>query len=337
FIIIAIPLLLLSFFIGLVFVKRALRPVKNMTKTAQKISSENLNFRLITNESGDELDNLAKTFNELFFRLERDFKRERQFTSDVSHELKTPLAVITGHANLLRRWGKSDTVQLDKSIEAIIIESKSIQKIIENLLQLSRIENGPFITYKKNLSLKKLFERLKRDFAVLASDANIEICFPAGTHDYFVYADESMLYEIVTILINNSVKYTSGSAQIVLRATVINEVRKNDLYTNKNILKESNNDIAVSVIDYGKGIDPKALPHVFERFYQYDSARTRNNVIFDASSGSGLGLSIAKALTEAMGSKVFIESPVKTCDTGSFHQGTCVTIILPASIDLSTL
>jgi len=308
----ALPLLFISFLLSLYFVRRSLKPVREMVVTAKKIGSENLDARLAIDNSNDEFDTLAKTFNELFSRLEIDFKRERQFTSDVSHELKTPLAVIAGHANLLRRWGKDDPAQLIKSVNTITSESKNMQSIVENLLELSHVENGQFSVKFANVSVKALFERLASELEVYAPSAKLTINIPVSKNnleELFVYADENMLHEVLTILISNSVRYSPEPALITLAA------QKVDLESNK---------IKITVTDCGYGISKEALPHVFERFYREDKAHTRNR-----SSGSGLGLAIAKALIMAMGAKIFVDSNAKKDSISVPEQsGTCVTILI---------
>ncbi|MBO6100260.1 MAG: HAMP domain-containing protein [Spirochaetaceae bacterium] len=134
----AIPLLIISFLTAKFLSSRMLRPVADITRTANEISASQLDKRIPEPDSKDELQELAKTFNRLFARLQQDFERERRFTSDVSHELRTPLAVLLGHLDLLRRWGKTDTNVLDNSLETLYSETKSMQSLVENLLLLSR-------------------------------------------------------------------------------------------------------------------------------------------------------------------------------------------------------
>ena len=143
--------MIVSFFISLLLTRYSLSPVSKITKAAKEIGSTNLDILLPRNHSGDELDQLAKTFNQLFKRLKKDFDRERQFTSDVSHELKTPVAVILGQANMLRRWGKDEPEQLEKSLSAIINESRSMEAVITNLLQMGRLESGRILFFKEAL------------------------------------------------------------------------------------------------------------------------------------------------------------------------------------------
>ena len=128
-----------------------MKPVKEITRAAEKISSTNLETLLPVSNHNDELDYLAQTFNRLFESLKKDFERERNFTSDVSHELKTPVAGILGQANLLKRWGKNDPVQLEQSLDLIITEASAMNSIITNLLQISKLENGREKLMSENL------------------------------------------------------------------------------------------------------------------------------------------------------------------------------------------
>ncbi|OJF76628.1 MAG: hypothetical protein BKP49_05560 [Treponema sp. CETP13] len=315
FLIAAIPLLILSFLLALYFVRRLLKPVSDMTLMAQKIGSENLDAHLPRNQSGDEFDILAKTFNELFERLDADFKRERQFTSDVSHELKTPLAVISGHANMLRRWGKDDPEQLSKSIKTITAESKNMQSIIENLLELSHVENGQISVKMSSIAVRPLFERLANEVQVFAPEVHIEIDVPKELNNISVVADENMLHEVLTILLTNSVRYSKEPAHIILSIISLESIGNNNEITNANF------PIGLRVTDDGCGVSSEALPHIFERFYREDAAHTRNvKTVKSGTSGSGLGLAIAKALISVMNAQIDVESPL------SSSGGTCVTL-----------
>ena len=116
---VSFPLLLISYIAAFFISERTMKIVRSMTEAVKKISVSNLGEILPVTDTKDDFDILAKTFNDLLFRLQADFERERQFTADVSHELKTPLAVMLGHANLLRRWGKNNPEQLEKSVSAL--------------------------------------------------------------------------------------------------------------------------------------------------------------------------------------------------------------------------
>lgn len=269
------PILILSFFVSYLLVKKTIKPVVKITKTAQSMTTENLDGQLPLTGNGDELDELSRTFNELFMRIKADFDRERQFSSDVSHELNTPLTVITGQTNLLLRWGKDNPQQLEKSLNAIKNESKSMHVIIDNLLQISRIESGRVKAQIASVKLDEMFSRIAEEVTSLAP-AKIEI-FGNGLE---LNSDAEMLHQILMVFVSNSIKYAGENCQIKL------------------IAEKTENSLVIRSIDDGPGISQKALPHVFDRFFRADEAHNRK------SGGSGLGLAIAKTLSDAIGAEI---------------------------------
>ncbi len=273
----AIPVLILSFLVSLFITKNTISPVVKITRSAQTMTTENLDGQLPLSGRDDEIDELSRTFNELFLRIKADFDRERQFSSDVSHELNTPLTVISGQANLLLRWGKDNPEQLEKSLNAIKNESKSMHAIIENLLQISRIESGRIKPEFSDVHIKEMYIRVADEFAAVAPSVNFGI---VCDEKIVVNTDPEMLHQILTILVSNSIKFSGEECTVTLDAG-------------------SNEDGALlRVSDDGPGISKKTLPHIFERFYRGDEAHTRS------AGGSGLGLSIAKTLCSALGAKI---------------------------------
>ena len=273
----AIPVLIISFFVSLFITKNTIKPVVKITRSAQTMTTENLDGQLPLSGRDDEIDELSRTFNELFLRIKADFDRERQFSSDVSHELNTPLTVISGQANLLLRWGKDNPQQLEKSLTAIKDESKSMHAIIENLLQISRIESGRIKPMVSKVDIKELYSRVADEFSSVAPQAGFEI---ACDGDCVIDTDPEMLHQILTILVSNSVKFSEGKCTVSLQAGTNEE------------------GVLLRVSDDGPGIAKKTLPHIFERFYRGDEAHTRS------AGGSGLGLSIAKTLCSALGAQI---------------------------------
>ncbi len=263
------PILILSYMVLLFITKRTMRPVIKITESATKISSSNLGTLLPLSGNNDELDKLAETFNRLFERLKADFDLEKQFTSDVSHELKTPLAVILGQTNLLLRWGKDEPLQLEKSLKIIKNESKSMEAIITNLLQISRLENGKIKPQKENVNVLEMFLRLKSEFESVSPESQFKI---ECNKEICVLSDWELLHQVLTIIISNSIKF----------------VKENCVVTMKAFFEEEKTVILVS--DNGSGFAENVLPHVFERFYRGDEAHVRS------AGGSGLGLSIAEAI-----------------------------------------
>lgn len=279
---IVVPILLISFLISLLLTRNTIEPVVKITQAAEKISfsdsdSGKNNKFLPVSGYDDEIDQLSKTFNELFQRLKADFDRERQFSSDVSHELNTPLTVISGQANLLLRWGKDDPAQLEKSLEAIRDESKSMHAIISNLLQMSRIESGRIKPNVSTVRLDELFKRL--EIEMKSYSPNSELTYECD--DIQLETDDEMLHQILTVLISNSVKFAGNKCLIELRAKKLPD--------GKTLIEEEDN---------GPGIAEKDLPHIFQRFYRGDESHTRKV------GGSGLGLSIAKTLVTALGGTI---------------------------------
>ena len=274
----ALPVLLLSFLFSLLLTKNTIKPVTKITRAAQTMTTENLDGQLPLTGRGDEIDELSSTFNDLFLRIKADFDRERQFSSDVSHELNTPLTVISGQTGLLLRWGKDNPEQLEKSLNAIKDEAKSMHAIIENLLQISRIESGRIKPQICQVDVAELFARVEGEFSAVAPAVKFEIeCPPSVT----IETDPEMLHQILTVLVSNSVKFAGSECQIRLTT-----VRKED------------GQLVISESDDGPGISDEALPHVFERFYRADEAHTRSV------GGSGLGLAIAKTLCDALGAEI---------------------------------
>lgn len=274
----ALPVLLLSFLFSLLLTKNTIKPVTKITRAAQTMTTENLDGQLPLTGRGDEIDELSSTFNDLFLRIKADFDRERQFSSDVSHELNTPLTVISGQTGLLLRWGKDNPEQLEKSLNAIKDEAKSMHAIIENLLQISRIESGRIKPQICQVDVAELFARVEGEFSAVAPAVKFEIeCPPSVT----IETDPEMLHQILTVLVSNSVKFAGLECQIRLTT-----VRKED------------GRFDISESDDGPGISDEALPHVFERFYRADEAHTRSV------GGSGLGLAIAKTLCDALGAEI---------------------------------
>ena len=274
----ALPVLLLSFLFSLLLTKNTIKPVTKITRAAQTMTTENLDGQLPLTGRGDEIDELSATFNDLFLRIKADFDRERQFSSDVSHELNTPLTVISGQTGLLLRWGKDNPEQLEKSLNAIKDEAKSMHAIIENLLQISRIESGRIKPQICQVDVAELFARVEGEFSAVAPAVKFEIKCP---YDVTIETDPEMLHQILTVLVSNSVKFAGSECRIRL-TTVCKE----------------DGQLVISESDDGPGISDEALPHVFERFYRADEAHTRS------AGGSGLGLAIAKTLCDALGAEI---------------------------------
>ena len=216
-----------------------------------------------------------------FKTLQADYDREKAFTANVSHELKTPIAVIEGHANLLKRWGKDDPEQLSASVDAIIRETETMSGIVTTLLDMSRLERGTVAVEKTRFFATNFFVRLKEEFCALYPAMR----FTISDEDFSeIETDEAKLHQIFTVILSNSVKFAGKDCDIMLSARKIGE---------KTVLSASDN---------GPGFAPEVISHVFERFFKGDASHNRN------AGGAGLGLSIAKTLSEVIGADIRAEN-----------------------------
>lgn len=279
FLICCVPILVISWVIAWRTTARMLQPVKRIIKQAQEIGSEHLDRRLDESGAEDELKVLAHTFNELFARLQKDFEHEKRFTSDVSHELKTPIAVISGHVDLLMRWGKNDQKVLEESLAVLQREAKSMANLTEQLLELNRAQNAARIPCEKQpVRINDFLRSIQEDFKLIEPDADIRL---EKIPDQEILTDAESLKEILRIIIKNGIIYNDNAhPEITIRFT-------------GNVL---------SVADNGVGIPAEDLPHIFDSFYRVDKSRNRSK------GGTGIGLAIAKSVAEKIGATFSVES-----------------------------
>ena len=216
---------------------------------------------------------ISKKTISAFKKLRQDYDRERTFTSNVSHELKTPISIIDGHANLIKRWGKDDEAQLEESVNAILRETQNMNGIVSTLLELSKLEEGQIKVEKNTIVINDFFEKLRKEYPenVIYEKSPVTL-----------YTDEQKLHQIFIILISNSLKFAGPECKITLSAI------------------QNAGSIELTLTDNGPGFEPQTIPHIFERFYKGNQAHT-----YEANkSGSGLGLSIAKTLCDLLGAQI---------------------------------
>lgn len=306
FMMFALPLLVVSAVLGYFVCTRLLKPIKKITHQAQEISGEHLDSRLDENGAHDELRELAHTFNNLFARLEKDFEKQKQFTSDAAHELKTPIAVISGYVDILSRWGKDDAKVLNDSLAVLKRESASMTTLVENLLALSRAENSAQIKYEKNtLQVKNFLEQIRDDFAIVSPSTKFTIMCDENA---VIQTNEDALRELLRIFIRNSIAYSEPPADVTLEfcdGISASGAAERRAVANASTHSESTATGKCLVVrDKGVGISPENLPKIFDRFYRVDESRNR------ATGGNGLGLSIAKAVAQKLDVTLSAESEV---------------------------
>jgi signal transduction histidine kinase len=275
---------------GIFLARRALKPVDDISRTAQEIEESDLSRRINVGTK-DELGRLAATLNEMIGRLERAFKRQKQFTSDASHELRAPLAVIEAESTLALQKERP-AADYQQSLETISQESRQMSSLIDQLLTLARADAGKEQWNFTEVNMGKLISSLSTDVEVLCQERGLSFQ-PGQIQDLMVKGDEARLRELFMDLLDNAIRYTPapGTVSVSLRPE---------------------GQMAVALItDTGIGISGEDIPFIFERFYRVDKSRSR------AEGGTGLGLAISKHIAEAHGGRIEVKSEIGVGSTFS--------------------
>jgi len=260
-------------------------PLRIMSAQAGRLSASNLHSeRLNVEGTKNELKDLANVINAMLDRIEASYESQKQFVSNASHELRTPIAVIQGYANLLKRWGTSNPEVLQESIEAIQNEAKAMQDLVEKLLFLSRHDRKTLKLNKKNFNMRRVVEDLIKETKLVATNRIIK---SPVMEDVIVYGDKQALKQAIRIFIDNAVKYTDDGDEISISCQKVND------------------DCVITVSDTGIGMTKKDIEHIFDRFYRSDYVRNKNI------SGHGLGLSLAKLIIIAHTGRIKVRSQFK--------------------------
>ncbi len=272
-----------SVFFGFFMSKRALRPIEKITKHAQEIRVGDLSKRLTISGPDDELKRLAETFNAMISSIEVGYEKQNRFTLDAAHELATPLAVINGYVDIIRRWGKDNPDVFTEAITAIKKEITNMNKLLSTLLQLAKGDNEQIKLEKVQFWLNDLMDEVVKDSRIIYE--NVEIgCEPNEKIE--VLADQRLIKQMLRAIISNSIKYAKDTCNIEISSC------------------QKNNKAIIKIKDNGIGIGQDALPHIFDRFYRVDKARTRDT------GGAGLGLSVVKMIVERHGGEINVESTI---------------------------
>jgi len=306
-------------------IKRALRPYQELTVSARALSakstrqSQNQNYEGVQRLTGaldsfnvrqldarlplsginDDLKPLAAAINEMISRIDEAYREQIRFVSDASHELRTPIAVIKGYADILSRWGSQDPDTLRESIAAISHEADSMKGLVEQLLFLARGESELIDLEFTAVDMSALGAEVIKEVRMI-DDRHIFLDEIAPSVP--VNGDEGMLKQLLRILVDNSIKYTPDGGKIILR------------------VEERNSRAIVSVQDEGAGIPEEAIPRIFDRFYRADESRNRET------GGAGLGLSIAQWIADKHRGAIEVTSRVGI--------GTRMTLLLPLYDDV---
>ena len=286
------PLLLLAASAGGYWLsRRALAPVDALARTARTISGHNLSSRLEPLHTGDELQRLSDTLNEMLARIESAFRRITEFTADASHELRTPIALIHTEAELALRRSRDES-EYREALRQILLQADRTAKLVEELLALARADSGAEAFQMKPIDLLTTLQESASKWQQVASLRNLQFEQHLDVQRLPVMGDENALRRVIDILLDNAFKYTPSPGKVTLSA----KQQDNDNTNNKD------GRVVLTVEDSGIGIALEDQARIFERFYRVDKARSREL------GGAGLGLAIAQWIVHLHHGSITVKS-----------------------------
>jgi heavy metal sensor kinase len=289
--------LILGSLLGWVMAGRALTPVHEVAKAAQRISSSNLSLRIPTRQANDELDYLILTFNRMIERLEASFRQMRQFSADVSHELRTPITGIRGQLEVALLTART-TEQYRDAIVNALQDIDRLSQLVRTLLLLSQAESGQLVLQKSQVDLSRIAEDLAEQFQIPAEAGEIRLVTELQK-GATIQADRVQVERLINNLISNALKFTPAGGNVRM------EVRR------------VANEVELTVEDTGCGIPTEHLPHIFDRFYRVTGSGTAPA----PEQGLGLGLSFVAWIVKAHGGSIDVNSTP--------GKGTCFKVKFP--------
>lgn len=287
--------LLIAVIAGYSVSRKILKPIRGIIDTAREIEVSNLEQRLPVPSSDDEIKSLAVTFNSMLERIQKGFEVQRRFISDASHELRTPVTVVTGYADMLDRWGKEDPAALTEGIDAIRSEAAHMQSLIEKLLFLARADRGGQEIQRVPFKLTGLIEDLARETSLIAPEHQVVL---TRNDSVTIPGDQELFKQMLRIFVDNSLKFTAPAGIIEIRSEKLSDTTGR-----------------ITIQDNGIGIAEQDLPKIFDRFFRVDPSRTKTT------GGTGLGLSIAKRIADQHHCQLTV--------TSKPGEGTTVQVLVP--------
>jgi len=281
---------------GYWLVDRALRPVDRLSQTAEQMSLQNLTLRLPVEPSGDALERLSISLNTMLGRLRDSVQTSRRFLADASHELRTPLTVIKGELQELTRESDLTKCDLHERVGSVLEEVARLEHLVSGLLVLSRLDAGETRGDWADVDLAELVSSTAEQMRLMAEDRGIGIEF-AALRTTQVRGDRARLKQVIVNLLDNAIRFTAPGGTVTMRT------------------ESAETGGVVEIADTGIGIPPSAIPHVFDRFFRVDEARSRED------GGAGLGLSIVKSICSVHGAEIEVESRVE--------YGSCFRVTFP--------
>ena len=278
--------------------RRVLSPIRDIASMADTLSESNLSNRINIAGTKNELKDLATVINRMLDRIERSYNSQKQFVSDASHELRTPISVIRGYTDMLKRWGKDDPEILEEGITAISQETEGMKDLVESLLFLARHDKKTLMMEISAFDPSELVSEVQKEEAMVHTGYRFVL---NRQESMLIKADRNMMKQVLRILCDNAVKYSEPDTAVTLSC-----------------VKDEGGMCCLSVRDEGAGISQEDLPKIFDRFYRSDKARKSDT------GGHGLGLSIARIIVIAHNGRIRVRSK-PGC-------GTEFTVLLPAEV-----
>ena len=285
----------IAIIMSIILGQKIVSPIKNIIRTTEKITTDDLNQRIEEPKQDDELKTLTQIINQMLDRLENSFENQTKFVSDASHELRTPLAIIKGYAEIIKKRRFSDEEIFEESIDSIINETENMKNLVQKLLFLAKGEITKINTNFQIIEMKEFVQQIHTDTEVSSKSHKFYL---EKNEEYKVEADVTLLQQAIRALIENAIKYSEENTNIYIES----------------IIKDGKKGI-VSIRDEGVGISEEDTKRIFDRFYRVDDSRTK------ATGGTGLGLAIVKRIVEIHKGEIEILSEL--------GKGTKISIILP--------
>lgn len=286
---------LVAVVMGILLASGLLKPIRRLTKASQALSKGDLKQQVPVT-SNDELGQLTTTFNQMSSDLARADEQRKQMTADITHDLSTPLQIISGYIEMLE---DGEVTLSPERIEIIKTEIDHLRRLVGDLSTLTQVETGALDIQLQPVQTSSLLERVFQAYQPIAAHQGVEIMVETAEPTSTILVDEGRMLQVLKNLVDNALRYTPRGGTITL-------------------IERTNEKVNLYVSDSGSGIDAEDLPYVFDRFYRADKSRN------GTSGKMGLGLAICKALVTAQGGEIHAESAGK-------GQGTTMVLSFPAA------
>ncbi len=269
--------------VGIVLAGRIIKPIKKLTQASTNLAQGELGLQVPVS-SEDEIGQLTRTFNQMSADLAHSDQERKQMTADITHDLSTPLQIISGYVEML---AEGDVQLSDSHLEIIKNEIEHLRRLVGDLTTLSQVEGGGLEIQSAPIDPNQLLESVYRAYQPIAARSGITLILDAQPTHFQVEVDEGRMLQVLMNLVENALRYTPSGGSVTLCSRIDEKVQ-------------------LIVEDTGAGINSEDLPYVFDRFYQSEKSR------LSSKGKMGLGLAICKALTEAMGCSIEAFPPAKT-------------------------